>query len=49
MDYKTYEMEPFTNISRVQYISSPNNFENQISFPFQSEFTKQQLNNYSPN
>ena len=48
MDYKTYEMEPFTNISRVQYISSPNNFENQISFPFQSEFTKQQLNNYSP-
>ena len=30
MQYKTYEMEPFSNISRVQYISSPNIFDNHM-------------------
>ena len=48
MQYKTYEMEPFSNISRVQYISSPNIFENNMSLPFKSDFTKQQLKNYAP-
>ena len=47
MQYKTYEMEPFSNISRVQYISSPNIFDNHMSLPFQSDFTKQQLKNYN--
>ena len=45
---RTYEMHPYSNISRLNYSSYQNLIPNNQSLPFQSEFTKKQYNNPSP-